>query len=46
MIFDYIDNIKNLKLGIDAAGSVDGFEEVTLFYMVGVLEPNKGKYDI
>ena len=45
-VFNSINYIENLKLGIDAAGSRGGFVESTLSYMWGVLDPNNGKYDI
>ena len=45
-VFNSINYIENLKLGIDAAGSRGGFVEGTLSYMWGVLDPNNGKYDI
>ena len=45
-IFDSINYIKKLKLGVDAAGSVSGFVERTLSHTVDVLDPNKGKCNI
>ena len=45
-VFNSINYIKNLKLGIDSAGSSGGFLYCTLSYMGDVSDPNKGKYNI
>ena len=45
-IFNSLDYTDNLKLSFDAAGSTGGFVEGTLSYMGGILDHNKGKYDI
>ena len=45
-IFDCLNYIKNSKLGVDSVGSAGGFVESNLYYIGGVLDHNKGKYDL
>ena len=42
-VFNSLNYIKNLKIGIDSAGSVSGLVEGTLSYTGDVSDPNKGK---
>ena len=45
-IFNSLNYIHNLNIGVDAAIIAVGFMEDTLSYKKGVLDPNKGKYNI
>lgn len=45
-VFDSLNYLENLKLGIDAAGSAGGFVEGTICYTGDVSDKNKGKYDL
>ena len=45
-VFDSLNYLDNLKLGVDAAGSAGGFVEGTLSYTGDVSDPSKGKYNL
>ena len=45
-VFDSLNYTENLKIGIDAVGSTSRVMEVILYYIGGILDPNKGKCDI
>jgi len=45
-VFDSLNYLDNLKLGVDAAGSAGGFVEGTMCYTGDVADPEKTKYDI
>ena len=45
-VFDSLNYLDNLKLGVDAAGSAGGFVEGTLSYTGDVADPSKGKYTL
>mmetsp|Transcript_50221 Transcript_50221/g.56892 ORF Transcript_50221/g.56892 Transcript_50221/m.56892 type:complete len:1236 (+) Transcript_50221:68-3775(+) len=45
-VFDSLNYIENLKLGVDAAGKAGGFVEGTMSYTGNVADPSKGKYNL
>lgn len=45
-VFDSLNYIDNLKLGVDAAGEAGGFVEGTMSYTGDVADPTKGKYSL
>jgi pyruvate carboxylase len=45
-VFDSLNYIENLKLGVDAAGKSGGFVEGAMSYTGDVADPNKGKYSL
>jgi pyruvate carboxylase len=45
-VFDSLNYLENLKLGVDAAGSSGGFVEGTMSYTGDVADPTKGKYNL
>merc|ERR1719487_771658 len=45
-VFDSLNYLDNLKLGVDAAGAAGGFVEGTLSYTGDVSNPSKGKYTL
>eukprot|EP00566_Odontella_aurita_P003700 CAMPEP_0113548658 /NCGR_PEP_ID=MMETSP0015_2-20120614/13009_1 /TAXON_ID=2838 /ORGANISM="Odontella" /LENGTH=1264 /DNA_ID=CAMNT_0000449299 /DNA_START=185 /DNA_END=3979 /DNA_ORIENTATION=- /assembly_acc=CAM_ASM_000160 len=45
-VFDSLNYLDNLKLGVDAAGSAGGFVEGAISYTGDVSDPTKGKYDL
>lgn len=45
-VFDSLNYIDNLKLGVDAAGAAGGFVEGTMCYTGDVADPSKTKYNI
>jgi len=45
-VFDSLNYLDNLKLGVDAAGSAGGFVEGTMCYTGDVANPSKTKYNI
>ena len=45
-VFDSLNYIENLKLGVDAAGKAGGFVEGTMSYTGDVADPSKGKYNL
>lgn len=45
-VFDSLNYIENLKLGVDAAGKSGGFVEGTMSYTGDVADPSKGKYNL
>ena len=45
-VFDSLNYIENLKLGVDAAGSAGGFVEGTISYTGDVSDASKGKYNL
>jgi len=45
-VFDSLNYIENLKLGVDAAGKAGGFVEGTMSYTGDVADPTKGKYNL
>ena len=45
-VFDSLNYIENLKLGVDAAGKAGGFVEGAMSYTGDVADPNKGKYTL
>uniref|UniRef100_A0A7S1YT05 pyruvate carboxylase n=1 Tax=Ditylum brightwellii TaxID=49249 RepID=A0A7S1YT05_9STRA len=45
-VFDSLNYVENLKLGIDAAGTAGGFVEGAMSYTGDVSDPTKGKYNL
>eukprot|EP00529_Nitzschia_sp_RCC80_P007886 CAMPEP_0113468682 /NCGR_PEP_ID=MMETSP0014_2-20120614/15488_1 /TAXON_ID=2857 /ORGANISM="Nitzschia sp." /LENGTH=1244 /DNA_ID=CAMNT_0000361093 /DNA_START=144 /DNA_END=3878 /DNA_ORIENTATION=- /assembly_acc=CAM_ASM_000159 len=45
-VFDSLNYLENLKLGVDAVGSAGGFVEGTMSYTGDVADPAKGKYNL
>lgn len=45
-VFDSLNYIENLKLGIDAAGGAGGFVEAAICYTGDISDPSKGKYNL
>eukprot|EP00985_Skeletonema_marinoi_P009415 scaffold4390_cov173-Skeletonema_marinoi.AAC.1 len=45
-VFDSLNYVDNLKLGVDAAGSAGGFVEGAMSYTGNVADPTKGKYNL
>lgn len=45
-VFDSLNYLENLKLGVDAAGNSGGFVEGTMSYTGDVADPTKGKYNL
>lgn len=45
-VFDSLNYLENLKLGVDAVGSAGGFVEGTMSYTGDVADPTKGKYNL
>jgi pyruvate carboxylase len=45
-VFDSLNYLDNLKLGIEAAGKAGGFVEGTMSYTGDVADPSKGKYSL
>jgi len=45
-VFDSLNYIENMKLGVDAAGGAGGFVEGAICYTGDVADPSKGKYDL
>jgi len=45
-VFDSLNYLDNLKLGVDAAGAAGGFVEGTMSYTGDVADVNKGKYTL
>ena len=45
-VFDSLNYLDNLKLGVDAAGSAGGFVEGAMSYTGNVADPTKGKYNL
>jgi pyruvate carboxylase len=45
-VFDSLNYLENLKLGVDAAGNAGGFVEGTMSYTGDVSNPSKGKYNL
>ena len=45
-VFDSLNYIENLQLGVDAAGSAGGFVEGAMSYTGDVADPTKGKYNL
>ena len=45
-VFDSLNYLENLKLGVDAAGAAGGFVEGTMSYTGDVSDPAKGKYNL
>ena len=45
-VFDSLNYIENLKLGVDAAGAAGGFVEAAICYTGDVANPDKKKYDL
>ena len=45
-VFDSLNYLENLKLGVDAAGSAGGFVEGAMSYTGNVADPTKGKYNL
>lgn len=45
-VFDSLNYLDNLKLGVDAAGAAGGFVEGTMSYTGDVADKNKGKYTL
>lgn len=45
-VFDSLNYLENLKLGVDAAGKAGGFVEGTMSYTGNVADPSKGKYNL
>lgn len=45
-VFDALNYLDNIKLGVDAAGAAGGFVEGTMSYTGDVSDPSKGKYNL
>jgi pyruvate carboxylase len=45
-VFDSLNYVDNLKLGVDAAGNAGGFVEGTMSYTGDVADPSRGKYNL
>jgi pyruvate carboxylase len=45
-VFDSLNYLENLKLGVDAAGTAGGFVEGTMSYTGDVADPSRGKYNL
>ncbi len=45
-IFDSLNYLENLKLGIDAVGSAGGVVEAAICYTGDVSDPNRKKYNL
>lgn len=45
-VFDSLNYLDNLKLGVDAAGEAGGFVEGAMSYTGNVADPTKGKYNL
>mmetsp|Transcript_25583 Transcript_25583/g.36030 ORF Transcript_25583/g.36030 Transcript_25583/m.36030 type:complete len:1234 (+) Transcript_25583:227-3928(+) len=45
-VFDSLNYLDNLKLGVDAAGNAGGFVEGAMSYTGDVADPTKGKYSL
>jgi pyruvate carboxylase len=45
-VFDSLNYLENLKLGVDAAGAAGGFVEGAMSYTGNVADPTKGKYSL
>jgi len=45
-VFDSLNYVENLQLGVDAAGSAGGFVEGAMSYTGNVADPTKGKYNL
>jgi len=45
-VFDSLNYIENLQLGVDAAGAAGGFVEGAMSYTGDVADPTKGKYNL
>jgi pyruvate carboxylase len=45
-VFDSLNYLENLKLGVDAAGEAGGFVEGAMSYTGDVADPTKGKYSL
>jgi pyruvate carboxylase len=45
-IFDSLNYLDNLKLGIDAVGSANGVVEAAICYSGDISDPNKKKYTL
>ena len=45
-VFDSLNYLENLKLGVDAAGAAGGVVEGTMSYTGDVADPSKGKYSL
>ena len=45
-VFDSLNYLENLKLGVEAAGEAGGFVEGTMSYTGNVADPTKGKYNL
>jgi pyruvate carboxylase len=45
-VFDSLNYIENLQLGVDAAGEAGGFVEGAMSYTGDVADPTKGKYSL
>mmetsp|Transcript_8942 Transcript_8942/g.9811 ORF Transcript_8942/g.9811 Transcript_8942/m.9811 type:complete len:1238 (+) Transcript_8942:67-3780(+) len=45
-VFDSLNYLENLKLGVEAAGAAGGFVEGAMSYTGDVADPSKGKYNL
>ena len=45
-VFDSLNYIENMKMGVDAAGAAGGFVEGAICYTGDVADPSKTKYDL
>jgi pyruvate carboxylase len=45
-VFDSLNYLENLQLGVDAAGEAGGFVEGAMSYTGNVADPDKGKYSL
>mmetsp|Transcript_13396 Transcript_13396/g.20386 ORF Transcript_13396/g.20386 Transcript_13396/m.20386 type:complete len:1206 (+) Transcript_13396:63-3680(+) len=45
-VFDSVNYIENMKLGIDAVGEAGGIVEAAVCYTGDVSDPNRGQYDL
>jgi len=45
-VFDSLNYLENMQLGVDAAGEAGGFVEAAMSYTGNVADPKKGKYSL
>ena len=45
-VFDSVNYLENMRLGIDAVGTAGGIVEAACCYTGDVSDPNRGKYDL
>ena len=45
-VFDSLNYVENMRLGIDAVGTAGGIVEASISYTGDVSDPNRGNYDL